>query len=267
MSFEEDYELLGIDPKMSFEEKRKKYHESISKYHPDIAGKESEELVKELNNAWERIEKFHEKEKAIVLRKDEMISLANEYREMALIKESVREELLSIINKKRYEKIREEKWRQKKTTPRKIFIPVFLLIFFSVLSTVFSINAYTLPVSIAVISAIAYFTVDAYWRYIEKIEDINNDADQKIRQVHRVTLDKGKIYEIHEKLIEAYNRNGAISKDDMIRFICRHLDRNIFQDDDIFRYAEYIFYTLIEKGYVGRLYYENDERYIPIPSK
>lgn len=46
------YEVLGVSPLDSYDTVKRKYRELCKKYHPDVAGDESADKIKEIYEAW-----------------------------------------------------------------------------------------------------------------------------------------------------------------------------------------------------------------------
>ncbi len=266
MSIEDDHKKLGLTLKMDHEEKRKKFHELVQQYHPDKVGSQSEEKMKELNCAWERIEQFDKEGKALILKKNEKIALANEFREIQSVKESIKNQLIQRIKIDQNNELRDVKKEQKSKAITLIPILAIFLLFLSIFSSIISNNLFTMPGIILTGCGIGYFAIDIYWRYTEKIDDINANTVGKIDQIYQILLNKKVIFDAHEKILREYKGTAGMTKETIIKLILNDRDPLIFENKDASNeYAEYIFYSLIEDGYIGRIPYGNNFRYIPIP--
>jgi hypothetical protein len=123
-----------------------------------------------------------------------------------------------------------------------------------------------MPIIIIFVLGVGYAIVDIYWRYTDSINEINDNAEDKINQIHEIILNKKIIFDIHENIVKTYQKTEGMTEDMIIGLILDYKDSKIFENEHISRkYAEYIFYTLIEGGYIGKVYYGDDVRYIPIP--
>jgi curved DNA-binding protein CbpA len=267
LGIDEDHKILGLDNTMSFEEKQKVFHALVQKKHPDKSNGENEERMKDITCAWDRIEQFYGEKNALTLRKSEMVAQANEFREIISYKEGIKQDFVHQINQERNGRLYELKADQKKKSIIVFSILAFFLIFFSIFQYMSSLLAnMTIPLEIIGTATVAYSIFDIYWRYSEKVEEINNNSDEKINQIYNVIFHKKMVFQIHSELIKKYHGDAGLSEREIIDLILDSSERDFSKDfGSSQKYGEYVLYTLLEWGCVGRLYYENEIRYFPIP--